>query len=163
IFGVGVEQVGGDGGLDYMPHDVGAQGLIIDRVGVLGGDHYRIYAPRFVVGAVFNCHLGFAVGPEVRKHSIFADFSEAKSELVGQIDRRGHVVFGLIGGVAEHHALVAGAAGVHTHGDIARLLVDAGNHRAGVGIKTVERVVITDGLHDAAHDFLEIDIGFGRN
>jgi len=35
---------------------------------------------------------------------------------------------GLIAGVAEHHALSAGAARVHAHGDVAGLFIDARNH-----------------------------------
>ena len=58
---------------------------------------------------------------------------------------RGHQLGVLVAGVAEHHALVAGAAGVHAHGDVAGLLVDAGDHGAGVGVEAVERVVVADG------------------
>jgi hypothetical protein len=78
-----------------------------------------------------------------------------------QVNRGRHIVFGFIGGVTEHHALVAGAAGVHAHGDIARLLVDAGDDGAGVGIKSIERIVIANGLHYAADSLLKVDISFG--
>ena len=46
--------------------------------------------------------------------------------------------------IAEHHALIARAAGVHAHGDVARLFVDAGDHGAGIGIESIERIVIAD-------------------
>ena len=83
------------------------------------------------------------------------------AELVGQRDGRGHQLGGLVGGVAEHHALVAGAAGVHALGDVAGLLVDGGDDGAGVGVEAVEGVVVADGGDDAAHQALEIDVGLG--
>src|SRR5450432_2546547 len=161
IFRVGIQQVRGNSGLDHVLHDVRAQGFIVNGVSMLGGDHDGVHTPGLVVCAVFNRDLGFAVRPEVRKHSALADFRETKGEFVGQINGRGHVAFILIGGIAEHHALIAGATRIHAHGDIARLLVDGGDHRAGVGIKTVKRIVIANGLNHAAHNFLEINIGVG--
>ena len=66
-----------------------------------------------------------------------------------------------VAGIAKHHALIAGAAGVNAHGDVARLLVDAGDDRAGIGIEAVERVVVADGGDVAPHQRLKIDISFG--
>src|SRR5208282_3452266 len=63
--------------------------------------------------------------------------------------------------VAKHHALVAGATGIHTHGDIAGLFVDTGDYGAGIGVEAVDGVVVTDGLHDSAHQVLKVDVGFG--
>ena len=83
------------------------------------------------------------------------------AELVGQRDRRRHQFRRLVGGVAEHHALVAGAAGVHALGNVARLLVDGGDHGAGVGVESIERVVVADGCDHAANQALEIDVGLG--
>ncbi len=76
-------------------------------------------------------------------------------------DGRRHQLFRLIGGVAEHHALIAGSAGVDAHGDVAGLLVDGGDDGAGVGVEAIERVVIADGGDDSAHEGLEIHIGAG--
>src|SRR5207245_596051 len=72
-----------------------------------------------------------------------------------------HEIFIFVGGVPEHHALIAGAAGVYAHGDVARLLVDRADDRAGVRIEAVEGVVVADGGDDAAHQRLEIDVGLG--
>src|SRR6202008_2902538 len=76
-------------------------------------------------------------------------------------NRGGHQFGGFVHGEAEHHSLVAGATGVDTHCDVAGLLVDAGDHGAGVAVEAVERVVVSDGLDDAADQRLEIDISFG--
>ena len=48
-------------------------------------------------------------------------------------------------GIAKHHSLVAGAAGVYAHGDVAGLFVDGGDDGAGVGVEAVEGVVVSDG------------------
>ena len=80
---------------------------------------------------------------------------------MGQRDGSRHQLGGLVGGIAEHHALVAGAAGVNALRDVARLLVDGRDHGAGVGVEAVEGVVVADGGDDAAHEALEVDVGLG--
>ncbi len=83
------------------------------------------------------------------------------AKLVGERDGSGHQFGGFVRGIAEHHALVAGAAGVHALGDVAGLLVDGGDHGAGVGVEAVEGVVVADRGHHAAHQALEVDVGLG--
>ncbi len=78
-----------------------------------------------------------------------------------QRDRRGHQLGRLVRGIAEHHALVAGATGINSLGNVARLFVDARDHRAGVGIESVERIVVANRGHHSAHQALEIYIGLG--
>ncbi len=80
---------------------------------------------------------------------------------MGERDGGGHQLGGFVGGVAEHHALVAGAAGVNALSDVSRLLVDAGDDGAGVGVEAVEGVVIADGGDDAADERLEVDVSLG--
>src|SRR4029077_3947761 len=87
----------------------------------------------------------------------------ALRQLVGEGDRGGHQFGVLVHREAEHHALVTGPAGVHTHGNIAGLLVDAGNHGAGVAVETVERVVVANRLDHAAHQRLKVHIRLGCN
>ncbi len=144
-----------------MLQDVGAQVFVGNRLGVLAGDHHRVDADRLVVLVVFHCDLGFAVGPEVRKGAVLADFGQLLTELVRQENGSRHQVLIFVGRIAEHHALVAGATGVNAHGDVAGLLVDAGDHGAGIGVETVESVVIADGGDDAAHQRLEINVSLG--
>jgi hypothetical protein len=110
---------------------------------------------------VLDRDLALAVGAQVGQLAGLAHLGELAGELVGQRDGRGHQLGGLVGGVAEHHALVAGAAGVNALGDVAGLLVDGGDDGAGVGVEAVERVVVADGGDDAAHQALEIDVGLG--
>ena len=55
------------------------------------------------------------------------------------------------------------AARVNALGDIARLLVDGGNHGTGVRVESVQRVVIADGCNDATHKALEVDVSLRRD
>ena len=80
-----------------------------------------------------------------------------------QRNRRRHQVFILPAGIAKHHSLVAGAAGIHAHGNVAGLLVNARDYGAGVAIESVNGIVIADGAHRAAHHALEIYIRLGRD
>ena len=105
--------------------------------------------------------MGFAVGPEEGKGSVLAHLREPLRQLVGECDRSRHQLLILIHRIPKHHSLVAGAAGVHAHGDVAGLFVDGGDDGAGVAIEAVEGVVVSDGLDGAADDLLEIDVGFG--
>ena len=82
---------------------------------------------------------------------------------MGQRDRRRHQLRSFIAGIAKHHALVAGATGVDAHGDIAGLLVDAGDHGAGIGVEAVEGIVVADGGDGAANQRLEVHISLGGN
>ena len=66
-------------------------------------------------------------------------------------------------GVAEHQALVAGAAGVHALADVARLLVNRRQHRAGLGVEAVLRAGVADVLDDLADDLLEVDVAVRRD
>ena len=147
----------------HAVQNVAAEFFVAYGLGVLGGNDYGVHANGFVIFVVFDCDLRFAVGPEVREGAILADFGKALTKFVRQENWRRHVVAIFVAGIAEHHALVAGATGVNAHGDVARLLVDAGDDRAGVGIEAVERVVIADGGDHTAHQRLEIDVSLGGN
>src|SRR5208337_1163155 len=78
-----------------------------------------------------------------------------------QRNRRRHQLLILITRIPKHHSLVAGAAGIDAHGDVAGLFVDAGDDGASVAVEAVESVVVADALHGAANDLLKIDVGFG--
>ena len=88
----------------------------------------------------------------------FTDLRKTAGQLVGQGDGHRHQFRRLVGGIPEHHALVAGSAGIHTHGDVAGLLVDRRNHGTGVGVEAVGGIVIPDGSDDAPHQRLKINI-----
>jgi hypothetical protein len=72
--------------------------------------------------------------------------------LCARRDGRRHQLQSLIARIPKHHSLVAGAAGVYAHGDVAGLFVDGGDDGAGVAVEAVEGVVVADGLDGAADD-----------
>ena len=128
---------------------------------MLRGNDHRIHAQHFTLGIVFDCNLGFSIRTKEGKRSILAHLRESHGQLMRQRDGSRHQLLVLVAGVAEHHALIACAAGVYAHGDIAGLFVDAGDYGAGVAVEAVQGIVVADGLHGAADDLLKIDVGFG--
>ncbi len=161
VLGVLVKPLRGEHGLDHMFKDVGVQFLVGDILRVLGADDDGVDAGRLAVLIVLDRDLALAVGTKVRQFAAFADFSQLAGELVGEGDGGRHQFGSLVGCVAKHHALVAGAAGIYALGDVTGLLVDGGNDRAGIGVKPVDRIVVADGGHNAAYQSLEIDVGLG--
>ena len=101
---------------------------VLDLGGVLCGDDDG----RDLDGlAVLIAHgdLGLAVGAQVGQGVVMANSCQALGQATRQIVRHGHEGLGLVGGIAEHHALVAGADQVDRVGGSAGLglegLVDA--------------------------------------
>jgi hypothetical protein len=85
---------------------------------MLGGEDHGVDAGGLAIFVVLDGDLALAVGAEVGELAGLADGGELAGELVGQGDGGRHQLGGLIGGVAEHHALVAGTAGVNALGDV---------------------------------------------
>ena len=80
-----------------------------DVVGVLGGEHHRVDADGAVLVVVLDGDLGLAVGAQVVERAVLAYLGEPLGEPVRDGDRQRHQLGGVVGGVAEHQALVAGA------------------------------------------------------
>ena len=58
---------------------------------------------------IFHCHLALRVRTEIGHLLAFlADVSECAHDELGEVECYGHIVLGLVGGVTEHHSLVAG-------------------------------------------------------
>ena len=74
VFGVCIEQMLRNCGLDDLLQHFGAQTPIVHGFGMLRRDHDRVDAHRLVIGIVFNCDLGFAVRPEEIERTILANF-----------------------------------------------------------------------------------------
>ena len=161
VLGVCVEEFCGNDGLNHVLEDVRAQRLVSDVFVVLGGDDDGIDAAGLADFSVLNGDLGLSVGTEVRHEAGLADLSEFGGELVRQRNGERHQLRGLVGGVAEHHALVARSAGIDTLSDVRRLLVDGGDDGAGVGVKTVRGVSVADLRNGGADEALEVDVGLG--
>ncbi len=135
---------------------------------MLGGDNDGRAAQDLAVSVVLHSDLALAIGAQPGQLAALADLGQTAAELVGQGDGGGHQLGGLVAGVAEHHALVAGADGlitvaVHAHGDIAALLVDGGQHRTGPGVKAVGGIAVADLVHGAADDVGDVHVAFCGN
>lgn len=85
----------------------GQQRVQVDVAGVLRGDHHGVEADG-LVAVVLDGDLGLAVRAQVRDGPVLADLGEPLGEAVRQRDRQRHQLGGLVRGVAEHQALVAG-------------------------------------------------------
>ncbi|CAB4886960.1 unannotated protein [freshwater metagenome] len=166
-----------DDGPDDLFDEVGADhGIAIDAVLVLGADEHVRQANRDAV-LVVEGDLGFAIGAQVRNGPRLANLAEPLGQAMRQPDRQWHQVGGLVAGIAEHHALVAGAlpadgvlarltaaklfALVHALCDVCALLVDAHDHATGVSVEPEERVVVADLLDHLTGDLGDVDIGAG--
>uniref|UniRef100_J3KZC6 Uncharacterized protein n=1 Tax=Oryza brachyantha TaxID=4533 RepID=J3KZC6_ORYBR len=144
--GLLVEVLLRDDRLDDVLLEVGGDLVVGDGLVVLGGDEDGVDAdgdPGAALVEVLDGDLGLAVGPEPRTGAVLADLGEAGAELGGEDVAERHQLGGLVGGVAEHVALVAGAdllgalgeVAVHALSDVGRLLLDVDEHLAPVGIE----------------------------
>ena len=81
----------------------------VTSLGVLGGEHHGVDADGTVLVVVLDGDLGLAVGTQVGERAVLADLGQPLGEPVRDRDRQRHQLGGVVGGVAEHQALVAGA------------------------------------------------------
>jgi hypothetical protein len=92
---------------DLRPQRVRQLGL--HAVGVLGGDQHLLDPGGLARVVVPHRDLGLAVRPQVGQFPGVPHAREPLRQPVGERDRGGHELGSLVGGVAEHHALVPGA------------------------------------------------------
>ena len=156
----------------------GEQRVDVDAGRVLRRDQHGLQADG-PAALVVERDLRLAVGPEVGDDLGLADLAQAVGQAVGQPDRQGHEVVGLVAGVPEHHPLVAGAlgvdhvlaagarpdlhGGVDALGDVGRLLVDRHDHAARVAVEAVGLAVVADAVDRLADDLRDVDIRLGRD
>ena len=179
VFGVFRHQLPGQDFVEDVLFHI-LMNLLLGHFGaVLGGENHRIQLHGLSVLIVLYRHLGLAVGTKVGQGAVLADFRQFSGEAVGQRDGIGHQLRCLIYGVAEHHALVAGADGlqlfiahlllsgfqrpVYAHGDIRGLLMNHGLHRAGIRVKSHVGPGVADGPHGITDNLLNVHMGLGGN
>ena len=162
ILGVLIQQLGRDGSLDDLFHDICAQLLHGHGLAVLAGDDHGVHTGGLAVD-ILHGDLALAVRAEVIQLAALAHLGQLLGQLVGQADGHGHQLRGLIAGITKHHALVACTADlvVGAEGDIGALAVHIGDDGAGVGVKAELGAGVADIGHDLADDLLEIDIAVG--
>ena len=145
---------------DDLLRDVGAQRLVRHEVAVLRRNDHRVDADRLAL-VVLDRDLRLAVGTQIVEHAVTPRARQALDELVRQHDRQRHQLVGFRAGIAEHQALVAGAARIDAHRDVGRLAVDRRQHRAGVGVVAVLGLGVADVGNRVADDLLEVERAVG--
>ena len=125
---------------EYVEHvvlDLGEHALVVVVELVVLCRHYDgVDALRYALLRVFNGYLALRVGAQVcHLLALLAYVGEHAHDELCEVERYGHVVLGLVGGVAEHHSLVAGALvfllfAAHATVNVVRLLVDGCEHTA---------------------------------
>ena len=136
-----------------------------DKLVVLGRDNDCIYAHGAMVLVIFDSHLTFRVGTEISHiHTLATYLGESHHERVAQGERKGYVEVGLVCGVAEHHALVAGALlegflALNTTVDIGALLMHGQKDTARIAVEAELAAVVANFVDNAACGLLHVDIG----
>ena len=141
------------------------QGLLADLGAVLGGEHHCVDG-NGLVALVAEGDLALGIRAQPRHGAVLAHLGLACDQAVGVADGGRHQHVGLVGGVAEHQALVAGAllvvfALVHAHGDVRGLLADGVEHGAGLPVEAHVGAAVADVLDHLAGQRLVIDHGMG--
>ena len=148
------------GGFEHGADDLALHGLddvgLGRALGMLGGHDHVVDAHGAAV-LILEGDLGLAVGTEEINDAFFAHFGETHGELMGPVDGSRHQRGGLVAGVAEHHALVAGTLilgllAVDALGDVRGLMIDGGDDSAGAPVKAHFGIVVTD-IADGAADY----------
>ena len=166
-----------DGRDDVLHHVLLDDVHVLDLGRMLGGDNDGVHA-HGTAALVAHGHLGLAVGTQVRQGAVVAHLGEALGQTARKIVRHGHKRRGLVGGIAEHHALIArtdkidGVGGlarlglirlIDTLGDIGALLMDKAHDAAGLAVKTKLGAVVPDATDGIARDLLDIHVCLGAN
>ncbi len=92
-----------------------------------------------------------------------ADCRQLAENGVGEVERKRHIVFGLVAGIAEHHTLVTCALVVSHFAlnaavDVGALLVDGVEHTARFAVKLVFTFVVADFVDHTACGFHQVDV-----
>lgn len=170
VDGLLIEVLGGDDRLDDVLHDVLVNLLVGDVGLVLGGDDDGVDADgdhAAVLLLVLDGDLGLTIGAQPLEGSVLANVGETLAEAGGEEVGEGHELGGLIGGVAEHDALVTSAdlldalVEVDTLGDIGALLLDGDDDVAGVAVDALVGGGVADVADGGTDDVLEINLGVG--
>ena len=135
-----------------------------DKLVVLGRHNDGIDAHRAVVLVVFDSDLALGIGAEISHvYTLAADFGKGHHQRMTQRERQGDIERCLVGGVAEHHTLVAGAlleslVALNATVDVGALLVHGKQHAARVAVEAQLAAVVADFVDYAPRRFLHVDI-----
>jgi len=146
-----------DDRVDDVVEDGPTQFGVGDLLVVLRGDDDGVHRHGAVV-LVHHAHLGLAIGAQPGIGAVLAQHGQLVRERVRQLDGHGHELGRFVGGKAEHHALIPGAAGVHPLRDVGGLAVNGAHDGAGLGIEAEVGVGVADSLDRLSHDIGKMHI-----
>jgi len=170
VDGVVTEVLGGDDLLDDLLLNLLSE--------LLGGDIRRVLS-RYndsvdtlrdngtVVVLVLDGDLGLGVGSEPGERTVAASSGHGSVELMGEEESEGEELRGLVSGIAEHDTLVTGTKllksllVVETLGDIRGLLLNGDEQVAGLVVKALGGVIVTDVLDGVTDNLLVVELGLG--
>ena len=159
--GVAEEAGGGELLADDLA-DGRVDGVLVDAVeGLVGADD--VGDGLGLAAVVEDGDLGLGVGAEPGDGFVAAEPGQAAEDAVGADEGEGEVLGGLVGGVAEHHALVAGAlllgvAAVDALVDVGRLGVEIVDVGEVLPAEPLLGAVVADVLDDALGDGLGVEL-----
>ena len=177
-----IDHLCGQNGIEYISFDV-FMDLFLSHIRVmLRGKHYRFQADRLLIFVIFHGDLALSVRSQIRKGAVLTYLGKLSHQLMGKADGIRHILFCFVGGKTEHHSLIACADGVklglshfmlcrylfflfclqsliHAHGNVCGLFVQRHHNAAGIGVKSVFGLGITDFPYGIAYDFLDVHIG----
>jgi hypothetical protein len=166
-----VTEMRGDDLLDDLFQDFLPQVLGGDIIGVLGRNDDGVDSDGgdcTTVALVLDGHLGLGVRSKPGEGFGSSGHGERLVEFVGENDGKGHQFFGFGCGVSEHETLITGTmvfegTMVKTLGDIGGLLLNRDENVAGLVVKTLVGMVVSDVLDGVSDDLLVVDLGLGRD
>ena len=151
--------------------------LLGHRIIMLRRQNNGVQPAGLSVFIILHRYLRLPVRAQITKRAVFTDLGQPPRQLMGKGDGIRHKLRRFVGGVSEHHSLVAGADRVQfvlchrilprlqrlidAHGNIRRLLVDRDDHAAGITVKAIFCPVITDFPYRLPNDLLNIHIRAG--
>ena len=167
VLDVTLDQVGRQHRLDDFLDDRLFQVLLGDVGVVLGGLHDGVDGVRAAVD-VAQRDLRLGVGTQPGQAAVTAQAGLALDDAVRVVDGSRHQDRGLVAGVAEHQALVAGAlvevvvlGTVDALGDVGALFVVGNLDRAALVVDAVFGVVVADARDGVTGHADVVDVGLG--
>lgn len=172
VDGLIVQILAWDGWLDDLLHQLLADLLVGDVLVVLGRDDDSVHA-HWDDAAARSLHLvlagdlGLAVRAQPWQDTSAAGLGKRGAELGREDVGQRHELRGLVGGIAEHVALVTSTnvflllANVHSTGNVRGLLLNANHHVAALVVEAKVAMVEANVLDGITDNLLEVNVGLG--
>ena len=136
---------------------------------MLGRDDDGINAHRLIgLAIILDGHLTLGIRTEVwhRRWLFATDLVELDEQQVAKLEGQRHAVVGLVGGIAEHHTLIAGTlllriATLNATVDIDALCMESREDTAALAVKFVLGLGVADLADGLAHLVAKLHVGSG--